>query len=241
MRYSPLLWASLTLLLTTACPRRSPEPEPEAVPLPAELKSYVMFQPGTYWIYQDSASRRLDSVWVVSTDTSVYRRYDNEHDYVEIKYEKFTMRTRSNLGGPDLIYGVERYCGLPYRGNGADAGAMNPCWVVMRGRSLPGSTTGGGGGVDVFPYALPRDLYRPNFYVFGTIIPLWHSQPITIGGRSYPDVMEVWVKSDRSEGGWSTHYYWAAGLGIVRQRVYEFSPTRYLTRTRTLVRSHIVQ
>ena len=227
----------LLALLATACHKPEPD-EPTAVPLPAELKSYTLFQPGTYWVYQDSASLQLDSVWVVSTDTNVLRGLMSYSKIVSFKYEYFTMRTRSSSGDLDMVYTVKRHCALPMQ---EDMTQLGPCWSVTRGRSLPGSTAEGGG-ADVFPYALPRDMYRPDHYVLGTMIPYWHSQPIDIGGRNYPDVMEVWVKSDGSEGGWSTHYYWAPGLGIVRQRVRELDARGYPTpRTRTLVRSHIVQ
>jgi len=36
-----------------------------------EAKAYAMFKPGTYWIYQDSASANLDSVYVTKLDTGI--------------------------------------------------------------------------------------------------------------------------------------------------------------------------
>lgn len=44
------------------------EVEPPTVPLPAEMAAYTLFQPGTHWVYQDSATGTLDSVWVVKTE-----------------------------------------------------------------------------------------------------------------------------------------------------------------------------
>ena len=235
MRSYAYLGVILPLCFATACGQSDP-PEPEAVPLPTGLKSYVLFQPGSHWIYQDSASRQLDSVWVVSTDTSVVRKVDKGETFPSDKYQSFRMRVRSNQGGQDLVYSAARYCGFPYR---EDASNEYPCWNIMRGLSLPGSTADAGG-ADVFPYAIPRDQ-PPAGYLFGTIQPYWHSQPITIAGRSYPDVMEVRVRADGSEGGWATHYYWAPRLGIVQQRVWVRDAQGFVPRTRTLVRSHIVQ
>ena len=234
MRYSTFLWGGLALLCATAC--QKPEPEPEAVPLPTGLKSYVFFRLGSYWVYQDSASLRLDSVWVVSTDTSVVRREDRGQKLPSDKYQIFYMRTRSNNNGTDIIYSAARYCGLPYRG---DASNGYPCWSITRGLSLPGSTADVGG-ADVFPYAIPRDQ-TPAGYLFGTIQPYWHSQPLAIAGRRCPDVMEVRVRADASEGGEPVHYYWAPHLGIVRQRVWRYGPQGFVPRTRTLLRSRIVQ
>ncbi len=234
MRYSTSLWGGLALLCATAC--QKPEPEPEAVPLPAGLKSYVFFYPGTYWVYQDSASLRLDSVWVVSTDTSVVRLVDKGQTYPVLKYQDFHTHTHSSWGGPDLIYSAKRYCGLNQQ---LDMSSLGPCWNITRALSLPGSTADAGG-ADVFPYAIPRDQ-PPSGYLFGTIQPYWHSQPISIAGRSYPDVLEVRVRTDASEGGEPTHYYWAPHRGIVQQRVWVYGVQQSVPHTRTLIRSHIVQ
>ncbi|QNP54255.1 hypothetical protein [Hymenobacter qilianensis] len=68
--------------------------------------------------------------------------------------------------------------------------------------------------------------------------PYWPTAPVTIGNTTYADVLEVKIPlSDRSEGGWPSHYYWAPHVGVVRLRTwYNRQP-----RTWTLVRSHIVQ
>lgn len=94
---------ALPLLLGASCHKPEPD-EPAAVPLPAELKAYKLFQPGTYWVYQDSASHLLDSVWVVSTERSILRAGRGgvgAPDYPYLKYEDFRLRTRSSQGGLD--------------------------------------------------------------------------------------------------------------------------------------------
>ena len=222
----------LSLLLPLAC-KKAPPPEPEAVPLPAELKSYTLFQPGTYWIYQDSTSRQVDSVWVVSAEVSVVRLIPRTEKYPTDKYETFRLQTRSKQGAPDQVFSVKRNCSLPGREDGDD---KYPCWDVKRGQYLPNSTQDEGS-TDVFPYTIPRD--RAGFLNVNNAImyPYWHSRPLLIGGKAYENVMEVKLTRDASEGGWPSHYYWAPGLGIVRQRV----KVDGIAYTRTLLRSRIVQ
>ena len=226
----PSFCLALLGLLTLSCEK--PEPEPDAVPLPAELKAYVLFQPGTHWVYQDSATRQLDSVWVVSTEMREYRRGVRGRTYPDMKHEDFRLRTRSNRGGPDQVYAVQRFCALPIRDDGD---ARRPCWSVTRGESLPNSTADEGG-ADVFPYAIPRDR-APVGYLFGTLQAYWHSRPLVLADRTCPDVLEVRLLSDASEGGWPAYYAWAPNVGIVRQRV----TVRGVPHTRTLLRSRIVQ
>lgn len=216
-------------LLATTC--HKPEPEPEAVPLPAELKAYTRFLPGTYWIYQDSVTGRLDSTWVVSLKDSVSRMGGGRGMPVAMKYEAFGLRTRSTWGGTDVVYSVERNCGLPIRDDGGDDGF--PCWMIMRGQYLPTSTADEGS-AHVFPYRIPRDQRQ---FVLGAHYATWHSQPLTLAGKEYPDVMEVSLPEDASEGGWPAYYAWVPHLGIVLHRV-RYQGQLY---TWTLVHSHIVQ
>ena len=220
----------LLLLLGVSCEK--PEPEPDAVPLPAELKAYVLFQPGTHWVYRDSATQQLDSVWVVSTERQEFRREVRGRTYPDSKHEDFRLRTRSSRGGPDQVYAVQRFCALP---NWDDADRIGACWVVTRGPSLPNSTADVGG-ADVFPYAIPREQ-APIGYLYSTMQAYLHARPLALDGRTYPDVLEVRLLADASEGGWPAYYAWAPNVGIVRQRV----TVRGVPHTRTLLRSRIVQ
>ncbi|OGX84359.1 hypothetical protein BEN47_03075 [Hymenobacter lapidarius] len=226
-----LLALGLPLLLGVSC--EEPEPEPDAVPLPAELKAYVLFQPGTHWIYQDSATQQLDSVWVVSTKLTEVRQGGLYSGAPINKYEVFEMRTRSSQGGPDQVFGTHRLCGA----NISDDGDENwPCWVVTRGESLPNSTADVGGAY-VFPYIIVRDRARTDFLA-GGMQPYWHTRPLALGARTYPDVMEVSLpRGDASQGGWPAYYAWAPNVGIVRQRVV----VQGVPHTRALLRSRIVQ
>ena len=220
----------LSLLLPLSC-KKDPPPEPEAVPLPAGLKAYTLFQPGTYWIYQDSTSRQVDSVWVVSAEIRVVRSLLRGRKTPDMKYETFRLQTRSKQGAPDQVFSVKRNCSLPGREDGDD---KFPCWTVQRGIYLPNSTLDVGGAY-VFPYTIPRGQVRVG-YLDGTT-PYWHTQPLRLGDATYPNVLEVKILGDASEGGWPSHYYWAPGLGIVRQRV----KVDGIAYTRTLLRSRIVQ
>jgi hypothetical protein len=57
--------AFLTLLLFS-CRKEKPKPPNYTIPLSQTLKDFAYFRPGTYWIYEDSASHKLDSVYVLS-------------------------------------------------------------------------------------------------------------------------------------------------------------------------------
>ena len=223
----------LLLLLGGSC-REKRLPEPEAVPLPAELKSYTLFQPGTHWIYQDSASRQLDSVWVLSTEESILRAIEKRAKIPDKKHEYFRLRTRSSYSSIDQIYTVTRYCAIPFRGDVTES--AYPCWAILRGQYLPNSTRDEGS-AEIFPYLVARD--KAGFLNGDGAIMYyyWHTKPLLLAGQTYENVMEITLTADASENGWPAHYYWAPGLGIVRQRV----KVQGVNHTRTLVRSRILQ
>jgi hypothetical protein len=220
-------WLLVLPLLATTC--HKPQPEPEAVPLPAELKAYTRFRPGTYWIYQDSVTARLDSIWVVSLKDSVYREYDHIEYRVVMKHETFEMRTRSSESGAEDIYSVDRNCGLPIRDDGGEDGF--PCWMIIRFRP-EGNPADYDGNFHVFPYRIPRDQQ-----IKGSIYAYWHSQPIIRAGKEYADVMEVSIPYDQTAGSWKAYYGWAPHVGIIQRRGY-YAGKPY---SWTLLRSHIVQ
>jgi hypothetical protein len=221
----------IIVLYAAAC--QKPAPEPEAVPLPAELKAYTLFEPGTYWIYRDSATRQLDSVWVVSTEKEIFKLGGSGpvKPLME-KFERFTLRTNSTTSG-SYYNTIHRECGLPYRESQSTKG---PCWVLERGRYLPNSTADAGGEL-VFPYSIAKD--NPTFLVAYAAImyPYWYSQPTVLNGTAYSGLLQVKLTADVSEGGWPTHYYWVPGQGIVLRRINRNGRWQ----TWQLVRSHIVQ
>ncbi|MET4104848.1 hypothetical protein [Hymenobacter sp. UYP22] len=212
---------------------QKPAPEPESVLLPAGLKAYTLFEPGTYWIYRDSVTRQLDSVWVVSTQKDILRiGAGGTFDRVALKYEAFTVRTSSTISGSHY-YTIHRECDLPYRESQSTKG---PCWVLERGRYLPNSTADAGGEL-VFPYSIDKD--KPTFLIAYTAVmyPYWYSQPTILNGATYAGLLQVKLTTDISEGGWPTHYYWVPGQGVVLRRINRNGQWR----TWHLVRNHIVQ
>lgn len=230
-----LLCLPVTILLLTGCPKA--DPEAEAISLPAELKEYSLFKPGTYWIYRDSASKQLDSVWVVTTEISILRQGRSTEPPIK-KHETFVTRTRSSRGGPDHVINADRRCGWPGREDVATISGLPdfPCWTVRRGLVLPNSTADEGD-TDVFAYRIERDKATFLNVTNAVMYPYWHSTPVIIGGVAYNDVLEVKLTADASEYGWKGHYAWAPNVGIVRHRVWR----GYDLRTWTLLRSRIVQ
>ena len=218
--------------LAAAC-RRDP-PEPAAIALPAELAAYAKFQPGTWWVYQDSATAVRDSVWVVECRSYV-QRYGKAHEYPSDKFEQFEMRTASSREAGQIKYTVNHSCPMSDRTNGQINGQSRPCWDVKRGVYAPNGA-GDAGYAFVFPYEALRGQDQTVYEFRGSSYIYWHTTPQAVGDTSYADVLQVRLAYDASEGR-RVGYEWARNVGIVRRRIEQ--PTG--PQTWTLVRHHVVQ
>ncbi|GAA4392559.1 hypothetical protein GCM10023186_43220 [Hymenobacter koreensis] len=211
-------------------------PEPALVPLPAGLKAYAHFLPGTHWVYRDSASGRLDSVWVVSART--YIDEDKERNRWISKTEQLVVRTASSRESAQRVYRSGNGCPT-----NPDSSSFNrtlndvrPCWWVERGVVVSGDQDGASS--LLLPYVLrveQRELVGGDFAVISAYR---HRAPQRLlGGRVFSQVVELSTAVDLSESGNPARYWWAKGLGIVQWRVHRPGGTQ----TRTLVRERIVQ
>mgnify|MGYP001548385849 CR=1 FL=1 len=74
-----IYFISLCLTACQKCKKKQPEPDPgfnSAVS--TDLYDYAYFKPGTYWIYQDSISGILDSVYITFANKGTYTNGDAE-------------------------------------------------------------------------------------------------------------------------------------------------------------------
>ena len=72
MKYFILLIATTTFCFSSC--RKDKQPEPKTYGQGSALQSvkdYAIFKKGTYWVYQDSTSLELDSVWVYKYEETV--------------------------------------------------------------------------------------------------------------------------------------------------------------------------
>jgi hypothetical protein len=70
------------MLFAGAC--RHKQAQPEYIYVDSATRQHFAFKPGSYWIYKDSVSGRVDSCYVTKLDSSVGRNSDNTKIYQSI-------------------------------------------------------------------------------------------------------------------------------------------------------------
>ncbi len=201
-----------------------PERNVPIVPIPREVKTYTVFKPGTWWVYQDSSSNIIDSVWVEKSDSTTYiLRNGND---VEDKNEQFVITKNSTL---DTLHQTVATT-TPVCASAIGTGPA--CWAVVYEQSVRPPHFTGESRAQLVQF---RGGLVEGTSAFGTLI----VRPQTIGSFSYSNVVKV-IGNAREFGlNRTATYEWAPGIGIVRRRVALPQGPGY--RTWVLVRSQIVQ
>jgi hypothetical protein len=104
---------SSALLLLNAC---KPEPEPQKYlgnyPL-GEVKDYLYFKPGSYWVYECDSTGELDSQVIRSIDTPWFHLGYIDYQLLMYNRESIPFRTKFNTYYPTVI---SPYCEKCQRG-----------------------------------------------------------------------------------------------------------------------------
>jgi hypothetical protein len=91
------IYYSLLACALLAC---SCHDEPVGIPLPPEMKEWVYFKPGSYWIYQNDSTGEIDSVFVVSAS------FKTDSDYADGELKRLidNVNVEMRNSGNDRIY-----------------------------------------------------------------------------------------------------------------------------------------
>jgi hypothetical protein len=199
----------LLMCLTVSCKKK-----PRERFIPADMKAYWDFRPGSYWIYKDSVSGAIDSVYVtnrVNNTGDGILNYNKEN----IIYEYLQVDMHSSLDGYDYQYWINTQAG----GKGYDD--YN---VVYATKAKPGDF------VDThnnFVYPLIIGNHTYNFY--GTsetdtcIINSLYNNYL-----GYNDVVEMINTLNSFEHYKHTKSFYAKNIGLVRYEVPDSNKYRQL-------------
>jgi hypothetical protein len=174
------------------------KPDPPTYYIPDAYKSYIAFQPGTYWVYEDSVSGVLDSVVVVNFYHSLSEILGEkeEIDYCaeSISTEYFSY-FKSQKG---FVQSTVNCVNM--------SGGENCCLTSRR-------TDAAGEGDRFLLAQYPFEIGSlPDGT--GQIVEIYGDY--TIDSISYGTTIKTLVPSDYTQYGYSSYYYFSRNLGIVR-------------------------
>lgn len=214
-----IAFISICLIGCSKCKKKQPEPEKVySFPIQPDLYSYAYFKAGTYWVYQDSVTNVLDSVYVTSSDSGTYTNAPGTPNLYAGTFNYFSCSMLSSYDH----YRYQNWMDQSYEVNGSKP-------VVNRSRyatTNSGSNTGSDiliGLINIgtsFGNNIKYDYFYNTFNVKILVFP--NTQKWINPTNYYDDNQK-------------TNYFIAKNIGIVRREQLDSG------KTWNLIRYHIVQ
>lgn len=183
-----------------------PDPEPcNGCPVYhiSDVKDWLYFQPGTYWIYEEENSGMIDSVYVTS----------NTYDDGTSGSAFFRCETYSTYNG--YYYNIRSNNPTDSEGCLPTITRENFCVIVERVKTKPGNFVGT---TILFPY---RNYINKPAYAGG---PPWSIitveeilDSITIQNKLFYQIVKLKNTEDVTENNQETNYFISKNIGIVKR------------------------
>jgi len=184
--------------------------------IPQEVKDYTLFKPGTYWIYEDSASSALDSVYVYDLQRGIDSTTSGNFEY----FYEYCMHS---ING----YADDFWVHTQWTKQWNDA-------TVWKSHFKPGDYVG-----ETFLMVYPFDesrqygCYTDDLYNVITVSGLYSN--LIINGVSFGNAVSFHNTKNSTEGHVSSNYFTAKNFGLVRKEIPDSS------RIWNLIRYNIVR
>ncbi|HRH01717.1 MAG TPA: hypothetical protein PLI68_10970 [Bacteroidia bacterium] len=195
-----LIWLLIFLL---SCKKQNVE-EIAHCEVAEDLAAYSFFKKGTYWIYQDSISGMIDSVYVYFDTNFVYHN-PGWGIIAEGDYPFYSMSS----------YSVKEQASLLYITDYGDY-KTNSTVGALRKRVGPGA---GHGSAYFMVNTFQKGIYLRYYGAFDAVTFENYFEDKIIKGRNFQSVAKFGDKDNATEFRNSTLFYVAKNVGIIRKEI----------------------
>lgn len=219
-----ILFISICLTGCQKCKKKQPEPDLGfSAPVNTDLYAYAYFKPGTYWVYQDSISGILDSVYITFANKGTYTNGDAE---VAQGYYRGTFSWFSC----DAISSYDHYKYQNWMDQSYEVTSNTP--LVKRVKiQTPISSSGGGTNINIAIVPTGKTLYVQLDYVTYQ----YYYSVFSVKSQMFSATQKWTNYGSNCDDDQNTNYYIAKNIGIVRREQLDSN------RTWNLIRYNIVQ
>lgn len=184
--------------------------------IPQEVKDYTLFKPGTYWIYEDSATGVLDSVYVYDLQTGIDSTTNGNFEY----FYEYCMHS---IDGHSDDFWVHTQWSKQYQNT-----------TVWKEKFKPGDYIGQTY-LMIYPFDLNRryGCYTDDIGAIITVRGVYDQ--LTILGTDFGNAVCFHDTKNITEGHVESSYFIAKNFGLVRSEIPDSS------KIWNLIRYNIVQ
>lgn len=208
-----LLLAGVILLLVS-CDKELPPGEPGGIYVerPDDIRDYIWFKEGSYWIYRDSASGVEDSVYVVySIDTTYWLGNGIDSALYDIVY----VYLHSDYYNTDYRFEYDQYFDQ-----------------FVHHQSVREINMNGGGWI--FAFAFPNYVGFEKYSIGDTAHFDLQFSSLSIGINTFYKVCKITHNFDKTHNNNNSIYYFASQVGCIKQQFIEQGINFELVRFKTV-------
>jgi hypothetical protein len=220
-----ILFISIHLVSFFSC-KKDAKTEPDTgfnTPVNTDLYAYAYFKPGTYWIYQDSISGILDSVYITSANKGTYTNGDAEvaQGYYRGTFSWFKC---------EMISSYDHYKYQNWMDQSYEVTSNTP--IVKRVKiQMPNSGTSGGTTINLAIVPVGKILYVQLDHV---LYETFYSN-FNVKNINFLFTQKWYNFNSNCDDDQNTYYYIAKNVGIIRREQLDSN------RTWNLIRYNIIQ
>jgi len=195
-----IAWIGFVVLLLFGCRRDGGNgSSAQLETVDDEVKDYFLFDAGSYWVYQDTVSLQVDSIFVLESSTSRDTIQQTNGGLTAI-WETVSVIKGSSLFGDTLI----NWC--------RPSEKIGPQWKVRKQRQVNNITAG-----SAFAAVLPFDSTSTHTLDgVGWITSEANHDSLMVNDSLFLDVVEFANSADSTEAGNFTRHFYARGVGLVK-------------------------
>jgi len=220
-----LVYILFTCVCVTACTKCKKDKKPDepgfSSPVNPDLYAYAYFKPGTYWVYQDSITEILDSVYVISSDSGTYTNTSNNNGQIKGIFHWFYCYMISSYDH----YKYKNWMDQSYEVNGS-VSTVNRVRIQMPNSGINGGTT-----INTAIISIGKSLGVSLDYVTYQ----FYYNTFLVKAHSYSATQKWFNYNSNCDDDQNTNYYITKNIGIVRREQLDSN------RIWNLIRYHIVQ
>lgn len=206
LKFSHLIFFLFVICVCSCCSDKEGDGDPNNGywPISQDVKDYTLFKPGTYWIYQDSASGAIDSVYVYDLKQGIDTMYDT-HGKLFGYFDYFDEYWFHGIDGYTNHIWVNTFWTKQY--------GTTPVW---KERFKPGDFVG-----QTFLTILPFDVNRQYaaYTDVGVITISGIYTSININGITYGNSVIVHNTENIAENRSPSNYYITKNIGLTRREI----------------------
>jgi hypothetical protein len=212
MKHYLILFSLLVLAAISGCKKDKKCPNVSITYLEQEMKDWIYFDSGSYWIYIDSVTGAYDSVYVTKSVIEIAEFLDKKvSNCVQKRTEAMNIYLESSNNKSLILNGA-------YGRDGGVTNNMNP---------VSGSVTisnqkysGGDGGYSHYMYFPVLQGTVGRWTGFGIIKHDTIYAEYEVHGTKFQNVLQVHDNYNMALG-YNTKFYHAKNIGVIRKEYYE--------------------